>query len=51
VRADGRFVTGLNVSATLVTPGGRALGPFPQALTGQGRSNRPDRQAGAQGPQ
>ncbi|WP_036962292.1 iron transporter [Promicromonospora kroppenstedtii] len=30
--ADGRFVPGLNVSATLVTPGGEELGPFPQEL-------------------
>lgn len=30
--ADGRFVPGLDVSATLVTPGGQELGPFPQEL-------------------
>ncbi|MFD2025211.1 iron transporter [Promicromonospora aerolata] len=30
--ADGRFVPGLNVTATLVTPDGRELGPFPQEL-------------------
>lgn len=30
--ADGRFVPGLNVTATLVTPGGQELGPYPQEL-------------------
>lgn len=30
--ADGRFIPGLSVSATLVTPDGQELGPFPQEL-------------------
>jgi hypothetical protein len=30
--ADGRFVPGLDVTATLVTPGGQELGPYPQEL-------------------
>jgi hypothetical protein len=30
--ADGRFVPGLNVTVTLVTPGGQELGPYPQEL-------------------
>lgn len=30
--ADGRFVPGLDVTATLVTPSGRELGPHPQAF-------------------
>ena len=30
--ADGRFIPGLTVTATLVTPGGQELGPFAQEL-------------------
>jgi hypothetical protein len=30
--ADGRFVPGLDVTATLVTPSGQELGPYPQEL-------------------
>ena len=30
--ADGRFVPGLDVRATLITPDGEELGPFPQEL-------------------